>query len=171
MIFSPPGMASLRVSLATECGLLLPVASKDCCHVSMADCWRPEEKGKAEMLKYEPPWSIRKMKGKFAVLECDEPSLVVLDGLAKPRAQRLLDYLVKLSDNQVKVEKMWANFDVDALRVRLRKMTDEQLQKFGHAARYMCSPDANMGKPPLDVFVTQLAEATAEWQRRNPKRA
>jgi hypothetical protein len=63
------------------------------------------------------------------------------------------------------------DFDVEALRARLRKMTDEQLQKFGRAARYMVSPTANMGKPPLNVFVTQLAEARAEWQRRNQKKA
>ena len=63
------------------------------------------------------------------------------------------------------------DFDVAALRARLRKMTDEQLQKFGRAVRYMCSPYANMRKPPLDVFVTQLAEARAEWQRRNQKKA
>jgi hypothetical protein len=62
------------------------------------------------------------------------------------------------------------DFDVEALRARLRKMTDEQLQQFGLAARYMCSPHANMRKPPLDVFVIQLAEARAEWQRRNQKK-
>jgi hypothetical protein len=62
------------------------------------------------------------------------------------------------------------NLDVAALRARLRKMTEEQLQKFGHAARYMVSPTANMGKPPLNVFVTQLAEARAEWQRRKRKK-
>jgi hypothetical protein len=48
------------------------------------------------------------------------------------------------------------DFDVEALRVRLRKMTDEELRKFGRAANYMCSPYANMGKPPRDVFVIQL---------------
>ena len=38
-----------------------------------------------------------------------------------------------------------ATFDVDALRTRLRKMSDEDLRKFGKAARYMVSPTANTG--------------------------
>jgi hypothetical protein len=52
-----------------------------------------------------------------------------------------------------------AALDVDALRTRLRKMPDEELCKFGEAARYMVSPTANMGKPPLPDFVLQLDEA------------
>ena len=48
--------------------------------------------------------------------------------------------------------------DVDALRTRLRKMSDEELREFGKAARYMVSPTANMGKPPLPTFVLQLEE-------------
>jgi len=59
-----------------------------------------------------------------------------------------------------------ATFDVDALRTRLRKMSDEDLRKFGQAARYMVSPKSNMGKPPLPAFVLQLEEARAEWQKR-----
>ncbi len=59
------------------------------------------------MVKYEPPWSIRKMKsGKFVVLEQDKPSLVVLDGLTKAQAERLVDYLVKQLDDQAKVKMM-----------------------------------------------------------------
>jgi hypothetical protein len=61
------------------------------------------------------------------------------------------------------------NFDADDLRARLRKMTDEKLREFGEAARYMCTPKANLGKPPLPVYVLQLEEATAEWRRRHPK--
>jgi hypothetical protein len=45
-------------------------------------------------------------------------------------------------------------------------MSDEDLRKFGEAARYMVSPTANMGKPPLPAFVLQLEEARAEWRRR-----
>jgi hypothetical protein len=45
-----------------------------------------------------------------------------------------------------------ANFDVDALRARLQKMSDEQLRDFGTAARYMVSPFANMGKPALPTL-------------------
>jgi hypothetical protein len=56
--------------------------------------------------------------------------------------------------------------DLDELRARLRKMTDADLIEFGKAARYMCSPKANLGKPPRQSFVIQLREARAEWRRR-----
>ena len=59
-----------------------------------------------------------------------------------------------------------ATLDVDGLRTRLRKMSDEELRKFGKAARYMVSPRGNMGKPPLPDVVLQLEEARAEWRRR-----
>jgi len=58
-----------------------------------------------------------------------------------------------------------ADFDRDALRTRLRKMSDEELREFGKAARYMVSPNANMGKPPLPTFVLQLQEARASSAR------
>jgi hypothetical protein len=61
-----------------------------------------------------------------------------------------------------------ADFDRDALRTRLRKMSDEELRQFGKAARYMVLPQANMGKAPLATFVLQLEEARAEWRRRHP---
>jgi hypothetical protein len=48
-------------------------------------------------------------------------------------------------------------------------MSDEELREFGKAARYMVSPRANMGKPPLPAFVLQLEEARAEWRRRHPE--
>ena len=60
-----------------------------------------------------------------------------------------------------------AEFDREALRTRLQKMSDKQLRKFGETAKYMVSPIANMGKPPLPTFVLQLAEARAEWRRRH----
>ena len=47
-------------------------------------------------------------------------------------------------------------------------MSDEVLREFGKAARYMVSPTANMGKPPLPSFALQLEEARAEWRRRHP---
>jgi hypothetical protein len=50
-----------------------------------------------------------------------------------------------------------------------RQMTDEELRKFAKAARYMVSPTANMGKPPLPAFVMQLQEARAEWRWRRVK--
>ncbi len=59
-----------------------------------------------------------------------------------------------------------ANVDIDALPTRLQKMSDEQLQAFGKAARYMTSAFPNMGKPPLPTFVLQLEEARAQWRRR-----
>jgi len=49
-------------------------------------------------------------------------------------------------------------------------MTDAQLPEFGKAARYMCSPNANMGKAPQDLFVIQLNEVRAEWRRGNLKK-
>jgi len=36
-------------------------------------------------------------------------------------------------------------FDIAALRDRLRKMGAAELLKFGKAARYTCSPYANLG--------------------------
>ena len=61
-----------------------------------------------------------------------------------------------------------AHPDLEQIRARLQKLTDEQLINFGQSARYMCSPKANMGKPPLESFLVQLQEARAEWRRRHP---
>lgn len=58
---------------------------------------------------------------------------------------------------------------LEAIRERLAKMSDTELLQYGQAAKYMCTPEANLGKPPLDTFVTQLREARAEWRRRHPK--
>jgi hypothetical protein len=52
------------------------------------------------------------------------------------------------------------------LRARLRRMSDRELRRFGKSARYMCSPEANLGKAPRRVFVIQLREAVEEWRRR-----
>lgn len=57
--------------------------------------------------------------------------------------------------------------DREAVRDRLRRMSDQELLKFGAAARYMCSRRANMGKPPRPNFLLQLEEARAEWKRRH----
>jgi hypothetical protein len=59
--------------------------------------------------------------------------------------------------------------DIEGLRERLRKMTDAELLRFGKDNRYMCSPYANLGKPPLEAFLIQLHEARSEWRRRHPK--
>ena len=56
----------------------------------------------------------------------------------------------------------------EALRARLRRMSDRELLRFGRAARYMCSPAASFGKEPRQVFVIQLREAEKEWRRRRP---
>jgi hypothetical protein len=57
-------------------------------------------------------------------------------------------------------------FNVDELRERLRKMSDEQLRAFGQAAQHVVSPKTNPGQPPPGVFVIQLDEARKEWKRR-----
>lgn len=57
----------------------------------------------------------------------------------------------------------------EALRARLRKMTDFELVRYGKAARYMCSKKAQPfgGKPSIDaVSIMHLEEARAEWKRR-----
>jgi hypothetical protein len=56
--------------------------------------------------------------------------------------------------------------DREKLRERLRKMSNEELRKFGKASASMCSPKANLGKPPNGDFVVQLEEARQEWKRR-----
>jgi hypothetical protein len=56
--------------------------------------------------------------------------------------------------------------DLEALRARLRRMSDRELLRFGRSARYMCSPAANLGKEPRKVFVIQLRQAEDEWHRR-----
>ena len=56
--------------------------------------------------------------------------------------------------------------DLDELRTRLRKMTDDDFLRFGKAARFMCRD-----KVRRHVFVVQADEARAEWRRRHPKSA
>jgi hypothetical protein len=36
--------------------------------------------------------------------------------------------------------------NLKGLRARLRKMSDNELQRFGRAVRNMCTPEANLGK-------------------------
>lgn len=60
-------------------------------------------------------------------------------------------------------------FNVDELRAQLRKMDDVRLCEFGEAARHKSSRRTGLGKPPLQAYVLQLREATAEWRRRHPK--
>ena len=57
--------------------------------------------------------------------------------------------------------------DLEALRARLRRMSDRELLRFGKSARYMYSPEANLGKEPRKAFVIQLREAVEEWRHRH----
>jgi hypothetical protein len=57
----------------------------------------------------------------------------------------------------------------EALRPRLRKMSDADLLRFGRAAASLCRPEDQYGHPPRQVFVDQLREARAEWRRRYPE--
>jgi hypothetical protein len=57
--------------------------------------------------------------------------------------------------------------DVSKLRQRLRNMTDKQLIEFRKNVKYLCSPEANFGQPPLKSWTTQLQEARAEWRKRH----
>ncbi len=59
-----------------------------------------------------------------------------------------------------------AEVDLESLRARLRKMNNQELRRFGLAAKSMCSPDAYFGQRPRQVFVVQLEEVKAEWDRR-----
>ena len=61
------------------------------------------------------------------------------------------------------------NFDIEQLRARLRKMSEKELIEFGKNVRYLCSPEANFGRPPLESWSMQLEEAKGEWRRRHPK--
>jgi hypothetical protein len=56
-------------------------------------------------------------------------------------------------------------FRLEEVRERLQKMSDAELIRFGRASAGMCSPEANFGQPPRQVFVKQLREARREWRR------
>jgi hypothetical protein len=53
--------------------------------------------------------------------------------------------------------------DLAELRTRLRRMSDEELLRFGKAAPFMCRD-----KSPRQVFVIQLEEARSARRRRHP---
>ena len=58
--------------------------------------------------------------------------------------------------------------DLDQLRILLREMSDADLLRFGQAAKYMCPPEANLGRPSSQPRVVQPREARAEWKRHKP---
>ena len=60
--------------------------------------------------------------------------------------------------------------DLEGLRTRFRKMSDAELRRDIKAGEYVCSPHANFGKPPRQVFVIALREARAEWERRKSEK-
>jgi hypothetical protein len=60
-------------------------------------------------------------------------------------------------------------FNEEEERARLRKMSDEELIREGRAARYMCAPSTNFGKPPREVYVIALRLCKEEYRRRHPK--
>jgi hypothetical protein len=62
----------------------------------------------------------------------------------------------------------FAEQNLEALRLRLSRMTDGEVLSYGQCCKYMCSPTANMGKPPRQEFAMQLVEARTEWRKRHP---
>jgi hypothetical protein len=62
-----------------------------------------------------------------------------------------------------------SEFNLENLRERLQRMPDDELIRFGKACRALLTPQANLGRPPREVFVVQLQEARKEWRRRYPK--
>jgi len=108
---------------------------------------------------YPPCWA-----GAFLRILC----IWFCTGLSLRNQFRLAPLLLtdKICEMQSAVQ---AIFNVDELRAQLRKMDDVKLCEFGKAARHMTAPRANLDQAPLQDYVIQLQEATAEWRRRHPK--
>jgi hypothetical protein len=49
-----------------------------------------------------------------------------------------------------------SEFSLENLRKRLQDMSDEELIQFGKACKDMLTPQANLGRPPREVFVIQF---------------
>ena len=62
-----------------------------------------------------------------------------------------------------------SEFNVENLRKRLQRMSDRELIQYGKACRGLVTPQANLGRPPREVFAMQLQEARKQWRRRHPK--
>jgi hypothetical protein len=62
-----------------------------------------------------------------------------------------------------------SEFNLENLHKHLQRLSDDELIQFGKACRGMLTPQANLGRPPREVFVIQLQEARKEWRRRHPK--
>jgi hypothetical protein len=52
--------------------------------------------------------------------------------------------------------------DLGALRERLARMSDQQLLHFGKSAAYLCTPEANHGRPLRQCFLIRWHEARTE---------
>jgi len=56
--------------------------------------------------------------------------------------------------------------ELQMVRERLRRMSDEELIKFGKNVRKLSGPRVS---PTPDPWKAQLEEARPEWRRRHPK--
>jgi hypothetical protein len=60
------------------------------------------------------------------------------------------------------------DIDVEAIRLRVRGMSDQELREYGRAAAWMADPVARRGQV-LETYRVKLAEAPAEWCWRHPR--
>lgn len=69
---------------------------------------------------------------------------------------------------QLACRELDVSVDLDALRARLRTMTDAELLAFGRQMRSLVYPltYGADGKPQVSAFSIRLDEARAEWRRR-----
>jgi hypothetical protein len=51
--------------------------------------------------------------------------------------------------------------DLDAIRARIARMSDDELRRYGEAAAWMA------GRSTRETWRVQLEEARAEWRRRH----
>jgi hypothetical protein len=61
------------------------------------------------------------------------------------------------------------DFDEGKEGTRLAELSDKELIREGKAARNLCDPAGNLGKPPREVCVIGLRLCKEEWRRRRPK--
>jgi hypothetical protein len=85
------------------------------------------------------------------------------------RGHLRVNSVISSEANQITVSVGFDKFDEEKEREKLRKLSDAELVREGKAARYMCSPATNFGKPPRDVYVIALRLCKEEWRRRHPK--
>jgi hypothetical protein len=61
------------------------------------------------------------------------------------------------------------HLDIEAIRARIRKLSDAELIREGQAARQLVAPWGDGSRPPRKVFQATLEECIAEWRRRKPE--